>query len=380
MRLLFFTKMNFALSGNSGIYKKVKAQKKAFEQLGVETDLLIRENNYIKLISDKNPQAFPFPSGILGSIKKLRFNFSGILSKINIKNYDFVFIRHFPAHPLFMNMLAKMKSQNPRLKIFMEIPTFPYQFEFQHMGWQGRIKNFMDSNASKSFFKYIDYIVTFSKKDFIYKIPTIKTANGIDPETIAVVQPPLFEKQLDLLGLANLQVWHGYDRIIKGLKKHYENPNARPVHFHIVGEGAEYEPLQNLTKKLNLNKYVTFYGYQRGTALDAFFEKCHLGIGSIGMHRINVAKGETSTLKAREFTARGMPFVIGYDDRDFAEDYPYLLEIEGTDQSADIDKIYDFYINLKPNFTQAMRNYAEERLSWKSKLTPVVGKMKTGKA
>jgi len=369
-KILFFTKMNFGIPASGGIKNKVFAQAKAFQDLGFETDVLYFENKTIKIegqnvkITKETTHKYSF----------LKYLYLGFLENIKIEEYDFLYVRHFLTNPLFIVMLRRIKAKNRNIRIFMEIPTFPYRFEFSHMPLKKRIELKIDDLTTPFFKNYIDKIVTFSSKGEIFGIPTIRTDNGIDTEKFGLIESPKFDgKNLHLLGLANMQIWHGLDRVIIGLKKYIDTKPEVNVFFHIIGRGDELENLKKIVEETNLNEFVKFHGFLSGEDLNNKFATCHLGIGSLGMHRINVAKGETSALKSREYASRGLPFVIAYEDRGFPIDYKYMLNLEANDSAINIQDLNDFYqkVSLESNFGEKLHEYAKNNLSWKSKLKPV---------
>ncbi|MCP9767647.1 hypothetical protein EGI22_06960 [Lacihabitans sp. LS3-19] len=370
-KLLFFTKMNFGIPASGGIKNKVFAQARAFEGLGLETDILFFENSEVK-IRGKN---INITTNTTSKFEFLKYLYLGYLKKIKIEEYDYLYIRHFLTNPLFILMLKRIKSRNKRIKIFMEIPTYPYRFEFAHMPFKKRLELKIDDFTTSFFKKYIDRIVTFSSKKEIFGVPTLRTDNGIDIEKFGLVSSAQFGgSQLHLLGLANMQIWHGIDRLIMGLKQYYNSSQSLKVILHIVGRGDELENLIRLSEDNNLTEYIKFHGFLSGDELNNMFASCHLGIGSLGMHRINVAKGETSALKSREYASRGLPFVIAYEDRGFPVDFPFMLKLEANDNPIDINTLVEFYMEAtKTNdFGIKMHEYAANNLSWKSKLLPVV--------
>jgi len=369
-KLLFFTKMNFGVAANGGIKKKVFAQARAFRQLGFEVDVLYFENQTIKIEGDNANLSYTAAH----QLDYLRFLFGGFAAQIDIRQYSYVYIRHFLTNPLFIRLLQKLRGQNPALKMFMEIPTYPYRFEFGKMPFVKRAELWIDERCVAYFKNYLNRIVTFSSKATIFGIPTVRTDNGIDIEQFGLLDKAPFDGQtLHLLGLANVQIWHGFDRFVEGLRAYYAHQPALRVVFHVVGSGADVPHLQALVQKYNLQDVVQFHGFLLGDALDAMFKKCHLGIGSCGMHRINVAKGETSALKSREYAARGLPFVIGYEDRGFPQNYPYLLTLPAAETPISIQELVDFYQSLTqtPDYNLQLHQYAKENLTWAAKLKNV---------
>lgn len=371
-KLLFFTKMNFGEAANGGIKNKVEAQKRAFESLGLEVDFLYVSNGSVIIESGHEKYEFEAKS----KFAFLKYLFGGFLKAGFVRRYDYVYIRHFLTNPLFINLLGKFKKQNSVIKIFMEIPTFPYQFEFAKFSLLKRLSLKIDLFTANFFKKYISQIVTFSSKASIYGIPTIKTDNGIDVEKFGLIDPPASfnGKEILLLGLANMQVWHGLDRVLNGIVSFNQQNAAVKIHFHVVGKGDELPRLQQMAIDLNISESVTFHGFLSGLDLEKMFETCHIGIGSLGMHRINAAKGETSALKSREFMSRGMPFVIAYEDRGIPQNFPFVLNVPANENPIDLQEVIRFYnkvIGLN-NFNKTMNKYAQDNFTWVAKLKPVV--------
>ncbi len=377
-KLLFFTKMNFAVKGSGGIQNKIFAQAKAFDQLGIETDIIFFENDKIYLKSDETTLL----NQINSKFGFLKYIYGGFLEDINIQNYQYLFVRHFLTNPLFLWLLLRIKLSNPKIVIFMEIPTYPYKFEFGLMTLKKRLEQKLDEFCTYFFRFFIDQIVTFSSKTKIFGIPTIQTDNGIDIEKFGLTIRPTFDgKTIHLLGLANVQPWHGLDRVIYGLHEYYKQENHLNLIFDVVGSGDELPNLKNLANSLSLDKYVRFHGFVSGDDLLKIYERSHIGIGSLGMHRINVAKGETSALKSREYAARGIPFVIAYLDRGFPEDFPFLLNLPADDNPIDIQQVIDFYTSClkEKDYPEIMHNYAKDNLTWNAKLKPVAEALKNAK-
>jgi glycosyltransferase involved in cell wall biosynthesis len=370
-KLLFYTKMNFAVKGNSGIKKKVFAQAKAFRSHGFEVDVLFFEDNKIYVEGDNARVSFEAEN----KLQFLLFLYGGFLKKVDFSSYNYVYVRHFLTNPLFLRMLKKMKALQPKAKTFMEIPTYPYRHTFKNESIVKRAGLVIDEISSRFFKKYIDRIVTFARTPEIFGIPTTQTDNGIDTDVFGFIPPPLYnESELHLGGVANIQTWHGYDRLINGFADYYANKFTTKVYFHIVGGGGnEVNKLKDLADKLGLSQYAFFYGFLDGDELVNVLKKLHIGVSNLAFHRIGAAKGETSALKSREYASRGIPFVSAYRDRGFPSDYPQILEIKADNSAVDIDELIGFYNKLQatPQFAENLRSYAVEHLSWKNKLKPV---------
>ncbi len=373
MKILFYTKVNFAIKGNSGIVNKINAQAKAFRELGFECDLVYFENNNIVIQSaEDKKEVFAFSS----KLSRIRFQYFGFLKKINLQTYDLLYVRHFSLQPLIYNTLKKIKFTHSRIKIIMEIPTYPYQLELKNNSVKQFIINQLDIFYWKKMPSLIDRVLTFSDFETIHQIPTLKTSNGIDITSFSAKEKNGLLDEFHLLGLANVQRWHGFDRIIEGMKiwyaqKDQKTNSLKNIFFHIVGDGDAIAELKQLTKRYDLEKQVIFHGAKFGNELDVFFQQCHIAANSLAWHRTGA---NSPTIKMREYCARGIPFINGYEDKDLPPNFPFSFQVASNDDAIEINALIAFFQNIEqkhadyPNF---LHNFAKNNLTWKAKLKVV---------
>ncbi len=366
-RVLFITKINFGNKQNAGYLTKVRAQSEALRSHGLNVDLLYLKENMSFL---ENPE-ITIQKTFYSRISLLYYMFAGFPLSLSKNYYSGIYIRHFLSNPFFLICLLLHKFKGSL--IIMEVPTYPYSFEYKQ--FKNKIKFWIDQICSWFFRFFISKIVTFSFDKKIFGISTINTDNGVEVKNIPfqLAKPP-FTKVLHLLGLGNPRTWHAYERIIEGMASHYRtNPEVKVV-FDMVGQGGEITKYQNLVQKHNLAQFVNFHGFKTGAELDKICNSCHIAVASLGMHRINVSNGEASPLKAREFAARGIPFITGYLDKGFPKDFPFILNFPSDESTIDIAKTIAFYFNLletHPNYKSEMRTYAEKNLDWTNKMQPI---------
>lgn len=365
MKMMMYTNLNIEDKRFIGVIKKINGQMKGFESYGIKSDIIYAQNYYLACDVNNNLE-FSIPS-----CTKDKYN--RIIDVINRNKYDLLYIRYPLSDFYFIEFLEKLKETNKQIKIILEFPTFPYDAELE----RDSNKLFIDKYFREYLYKYIDLAVSYHTSNAIFRIPTIKIKNGIDIKSIPLAKSLENEEQvLNMIAVANISKWHGYDRIIYGLHEYYSTYQTMKVHFHIVGIGDELNTLINLVNKLNLNGYVHFYGAQTGEALNRLYDNNQIAIASLGLHRIGIHEGDT--LKAREYCARGIPFVIGYNDSDFKENFKYILRTESNEDFIDINKILDFYngVYKDKNIRDNMRVYAEKNLTWKSKLELIINKIR----
>ena len=303
----------------------------------------------------------------------LRYNsFLEYLNEIiHLYKIDVLYLRNsYPTRKL-MNIL-----DNKKLVKILEYPTYPYEEEYKKI--QPKLEHILFwNNKPKKIEELVDLVVGISaEKNLNVDEKFILINNGIQLEGLNIKKQNK-KNYLNLLSIANVAFWHGYDRIIKGLHEYYKINPEKEVFYHCVGEGPELTNLKKLTKELNLEKYVIFHGTKTGEDLDKVVDECDIAFGSLGNHRKGLYAD--SALKNREYCARGIPFVIASDDQDFPETFPFVYRIPKDDSPVDINQVIKWYENLikeHPNYSIEMRKYAEENLSWDAKMKPVIEKIK----
>ncbi|CAM3836217.1 MULTISPECIES: glycosyltransferase [Pseudoalteromonas] len=210
---------------------------------------------------------------------------------------------------------------------------------------------------------------------FGVKHKTLKIGNGINiPEDLPVALSSWqADDTLNLIAVAQLADWHGYDRLLKAIAELANKPDAPKVSLTIVGEGEAFEPLQKLAKSLKIDSQVEFTGFLSGARLDAQFNNAHIGIASLGLYRIGL--DEASVLKAREYVARGLSVIGAANDPDFPADSDIRLMVSNSDSTNDITTLICELPTKTLMSPSELRKYAEENLSMESKLKRILDKL-----
>ncbi len=199
-------------------------------------------------------------------------------------------------------------------------------------------------------------------------VPAITVPNGID--VAAIPQSgfvPFDGKELHLAFVAGIDApWNGIDRLVAGLRAYTGDVH---VTVHLIGGIAEHGAM------VQPNVATEYHGRLVGAELDAVLSRMNLAVTTLGLHRKDMQ--EACALKTREYTARGLPFVIGHDDPDLAgidQSDRFFLQVPGDDRPLDIEAIVEFARGLgQPTaVVPAMRSFATQRLRWETKLTAYV--------
>jgi len=367
----------------SGVNKKIDSQCKAIKELGHDCYCLriLNDKHYninYKLIYYNNNDVIKeiktnFSSNILFNkiisyFYKLIIPISNKLIKlINLYNFDYIYIRNIlPISPKYISFYRKLKAN---IKKYYEFYTYPYINELLlKKGYVKYVYILFEYKSIERLSKVIDQFILVSDLNSEYEKKRLSKylviSNGVDVESIKRRTPPALNKQLHILGLGNLSIHHGYDRIIRGIAE-YKGPYE--IFFHLA-PGSGYEEAQKLRKMAvdyEISDKVLFYPPLSGKELDDIFDRCHVAAGSLGLHRIGLQNG--SVLKMREYCSRGIPFFYAYYDKDFSN-FAFSIKISADESPVDLNLICTFIeeVYSKNNHVEEMRKYAEKNLNWAS--------------
>ena len=365
MKALFIVFHGF--DPDNGISKKISYQAKALEAAGMEVHLCYMDETTTKKRMAGNTVIADYGNGLLGKILK-RTDFSSVVRYAVGHHTDFVYIRSDNnANPFTISMVKRMKKAGT--KVVMEIPTYPYDAEYYAQGIGRQIV--LDRLFRRRLARHLDAIVTFSDYESIFGQRTIRISNGIDFDSIRMKQTVNDTSgELNLIGVAEIHRWHGFDRIVEGLAQYYSQPQTCIVRFSVVGyffSEQDETDFRKLVADSGMEQYVQLCGKKHGTELDSLFDRCDFGIGSLGRHRVGISN--IKTLKNREYAARGIPFIYSETDSDF-DDKPYVLKAPADDTPIDIGGIIDFYRQLTVGAREIRDSIAH--LSWNRQMATVI--------
>lgn len=258
------------------------------------------------------------------------------------KNVDAVYLRYYLSDAKLIEMLHTIRVNNPFAKIIIEIPTYPYDGEIFFLA----SKLLKDHSHRMKLAGLVDRIVTFSDDDEIFGVPTINISNAVDTDKIKVnhfVDPG--NQEIHLIGVAQFDFWHGYDRVIEGMHRYYQQGGKTKFVFHVVGYAKRKKLLDDykkMVKQYKLQENVVFHGKQYGERLDQIYTQCSLAVDSLGRHRSHV--DYNSSLKGKEYMAKGLPSISGVKtELDSVRSFPYYFRVPADDSPIDFQKVEAFY-------------------------------------
>lgn len=375
-----------------GILNKVRQQCLAITNLGVQTSLVISRNHgvvqydvvdgefvekriasYTKL-AQYNEEKSKYAKK-LSSLIRLKQFLRFARQVIADKRPESIYIRNIS--PITMEVVGFIKycSRNDR-RVYWEIPTYS---EIQDRVRNARTLYYKLLHAYISL--YLTKNIAIAAEEGLERKGYIFTTNGVNAGKIKLKERTA-HAHINLVCVATFDYWHGYDRLLEGLYNYYANDaqsKSRAVYIHMVGNG-NVKPLQELTAKYGLDDYVTFHGVRLGGELDRIFDDMDVAIGNLGFHRRGVF-ADTS-IKIREYCARGIPFITALNDSDFPQGFPFLKKVPADESPIDIGGVAAFYDEVAgshPDFSGQMRRYAESHLTWEQKMK-FIAESKTGTA
>ncbi|MEC5317851.1 glycosyltransferase [Brenneria populi subsp. brevivirga] len=357
-------KIFFATHNNEddtdGVWKKIKSQVSALRNMGACVDFFYMKNdvpildngiNKIELNVSKNKKYF-FYSILLRYIKA---------SEIK---YDVAYIRK-PHGGLFVAFLPRLLSylNNNEVYVVIEVPTYPYKRELSSI--KAKILNFVFDTSVPFFKRNVDEVLYMGEYiEKIWGVNATRISNGIDINNIKIIkEKEKTSAEFVIVGVANLEFWHGYDRIIDGIKNYSGDRNVR---FDIVGYAQpEFNRLKDIVSKYRLDNSVVFHGRKAGEDLDMILKNADLCVDAVGRHRSG--NNTNSSIKSKEYTARGLPFVKSHIDYSF-DDENFILQVAANDTPIDINELIKWRENLPEGFSIKERMFASNKLTWAKQL------------
>jgi len=197
------------------------------------------------------------------------------------------------------------------------------------------------------------------------KIFSATIPNGITVKQIPETGFKTFNgNDLDIVSVANsLSPWHGIERLMQSIAL-YKGPVR--IKLHVIGN-INRTNLPHFQNDMD----VQFHGYKAGHELDKLLAGMNLGIGTLSLYDKNMK--EACSLKTREYTARGLPFVIAYTDPDLQQvdkNNRFFIEFENDQSMIDMELIVQFADQVSKNkeISTYMRHYALKHMDWSAKM------------
>lgn len=352
---------------SSGVTKKIAAQIAAFESLGCSmANGAIFDDSAL----DKAVRRLPLVPNYYD-----RASLALAKSLVEGEGLDFVYMRHGTCDAHTLDLLDYLHGNG--VCTVVEFPTFPYDRNATGLKWHLDLAK--DRRSREKMSRYVDFGVDYSGYKDIFGIPCMSISNGIAARSYrprAAVPDP--DTSIAFIGVALVTYWNGYDRLIRAMHAYRESGGAEvALSFHIVGDGDELPNLRKLVTEFGMEDAVHFHGFLSGDDLEAVYEESDIGIGSLSPSR--KYKGHImSSLKTKEYVAKGLPFIKGDVDPAFdSEEADFAFDVTDDETDIDLGAIVDWYRGLvardpRGSLAKRIHEYSERNLTWEADLSPVV--------
>lgn len=364
MKKMFFY-ANFRVYDETvGITQKVKKQIEAFQELGydviysgyLEDGVAIFDSTGNILVKKK----FFLKNGKINHILR-RYMLLLLCKDYFLKNdveLEFSYLRYHFFDSFYINLLKVLKKKSK--KVIIEAHSYPV---FVKKDKFNPIK-ILDEIYSKKAHKYCDYIASMTNLKTICGIPTYEIENTLNIDDFKIKEYKRVENKFIFINVAFENITHGLDRLIKGISNYYKTiykTTSVDIELLLIGEYSN--STKKLVEDLSLSEKVKFLGKMKRNEIDTYIDEAHFAVGSMGNHRANSYYG--SALKTKEYIARGIPFVYGWEER-ILIDFPFAYKVPLNEEPIDINKILEFYRKIEDKeLAIKMRKFLEKNnRSW----------------
>ena len=383
MKILYFCNVNKSSPAAVGVFKKVNSQVNVLREQGHEVHLAFYESdNTYSVIDDNEHSLLEIDLQHVYGNGRTNKVINSLVNLIAREKYKCVYSR-FETYSLHLARFYRKLTQN-KCAVLLEIPTYPITQRWTTIKTsfeQRKIKTALhqlynatiNSMGILRFNGAVTRIVNNNGFERIWGVETLMIHNAADVSTMCRHQPRKSESgDIHLIGVANIAKWHGFDRVIEGIKEYKIRGGKRDVFFHVVGGGIELDNLKEIAKSTAINKYILFHGTIVGEELDRLFDAADIGVSVLATYRSKMKKTYDS-LKSREYCARGIPFITGelehfYDGKDF------VLFVPDNEAPLSIDEVCIFADKMARDndLTDRIQSFAKEFCGWEYAFKPVV--------
>lgn len=349
---------------------KISSQIESFKKIGLDFKIFNIKKSCIEIIyvdPKKTIDVIPISSN--EEIENI------LMEQIKIDRVRYLYIRRLGLNVFkFKGTFKKIKKTNPEIKIAYEIPTYPFD---KINNIKGKVANLIEHTFSELFIlRYMDIIPVVLQDDVKLKPNMIEFKNAISPKNVIndLNSSLKITNEVKMIGIAHLNYWHGYDRLVNSLKNYDGNLK---INLLIVSEKtSEVVNLEKLSKEIkNENITINFTEVNNFDQIKVISQDYHFAIGGLGYFR---RKGKYDTsIKNKEYCALGLPFVIANEDKSFGKDFLYKYKVTDNEELFDISDIISWFKNVSKNdYKYEMKQYALDNLLYDDQIKLIYSALK----
>lgn len=382
MKILYFCNVNRESKAAVGVFKKIHSQVNILRKADNVVDLAFYTDSCTYSVIDEQSNTL-----LTIDLKQMKGNrrTKEIIKKLEgfiTQNKYFCVYSRFETYSIALALFYKHLSRKG-CTVLLEVPTYPITQRWttiktsleQRMFTTAlhQLYNTTINSLGIFYFKSgVSRIVNNNGFSEIWGIKTLKIHNAVDVSAMPKHnQRHIDDSHVTLIGVANIAKWHGYDRVILGMKEYYRSNPRTDVIFHIVGDGLEVANLKSLASDSIVSEKIIFHGTVVGAELNRLFDDSDIGVSILGSHRSHMKTCDS--LKSKEYCARNLPFITGMIE-DLYIDKEFVFVVKDDESPIDIKQVVEFAIDMRhrPDIQTIMESYAVKNCSWDSAFLSVI--------
>lgn len=376
MNLFFYANINFE-DESIGITNKVYSQIKAWENLGYKvyytgyTSKGIEIRRKSEVLFSQNFSNIEKKFNRFCRRKKLIIGAINFLKESKI-DFDISYLRFHYFDNKYVKLLKMLKQNNSY--VVVEAHGYPYK-NYSFNNFFMFPSYLIDSIYEKKASRNIDLVAAISNVKNIWGVQTVFIDNCIDISKCGFKSNFKISDSPTMISASNERNYHGYSKVLKGLKNYKENGGER--NYKILFIGKYTKKTKELAREYKLLDSVFFLGSKSGTELKEMYQSSDLGIGSFGIHG---GSDHGSSIKSKEYFAYGIPFINGWKEYSFDDSYPYVLRFDIYQDAInffEIDQFIDRLNNSSVDYRYEMRDFAQKNFDWENNFNKIIERRRT---
>lgn len=383
MRLFYLTALDEEDREKCGVLGKIKGQISSFKQAGIDVHFgrFIGKNNFV--IEDYNNRVII--NAIDGNTRKrVGSIYDELFDYICKERINVIYIRFISLSSKTISFYKKLKRNNVR--VIIEFYSHNLELEARKTATRNlkkgklvaAVKGYASLFINKCNFSKlhtcVDLIVTTTKVPNLYGLKTINVVNGIDVSSCKIRSKQNNKYDFNIISVAMISPWHGYDRVIKGLAQYYENGGEKNILYTVIGDGEEKANLVKMVRDFRLEKHVLFTGIKLNEELASYYDQADIALEMLAGFRRT--KGQISSIKMAEYFSKGIPVVYAADDRLYPEAVEkYCYWVCNDDSPVNIDELILFCSRLyheEHDLSIKMHGLAAEYFDWSNTMRELI--------
>lgn len=294
--------------------------------------------------------------------------YSALAKVLDDEMFDCIYMRKKMVTAKAVTLLEKYKKKGG--KLIVEIPTFGV--EETSLGFTRSIAKRLLNKSAHHFDEIVDLYTLIGNNcpDKYKNTPAMEIVNGVSLDTLPMKKQSMINLEIHMVALASMRDWQGFDRIIEGISKYR---GKEKLYLHLVGQDFDgsVQKWMEKARELKVESYVINHGPLYEEQLTNVFDICHMAVGALGLHRRGGIVG--STLKVREYTVRGIPFIYAYNDSALDGTEWFTLRFKSDESWIDFDLVVPWIKNIytRKGFINEIRQFASDHMSWEIQFKPV---------